>query len=316
MWECYKLRFKIVSPIHVGYGSKLGVINKTRYYIPGKTMWGAVTASFTRELMELTENYDSELYNVVGQFIQKNMIFTYFYPLTGKNILYPHWTDEGFGFGKKNKDGTFLISKEEFEREFISSYISTAINKTSKTARDESLHEFEIITPKSPKALEFRGYLFIDKEEVNKDNKMDLFIKELKKDEITLKKGDKSLNLFESIKKLQVGGERNYGLGWLELQDHSICKSNKVNLYDSGVYVDLNDLSINLDGSVTLAHVKLNSELKEVKGDLEPLTGRRWDKEKGPGKNCDDDVEICLTPGTRFKSKVKISDFGVWEYSV
>ena len=311
MWECYELRFKAKSPVHIGYGSKLGVINRTRYYIPGKTMWGAVTAVLTREIISIIkEDYNPEMYTNVGEFIQKNMIFSYFYPSDGENVFYPIYMEKGLSFHDKE----FMISKEEFERKFISSYISTSVDKTSKTARDESLHEFEIITPKSPKALEFRGYLFIDKEEVNKDNKMDLFIKELKKDEITLKKGDKSLNLFESIKKLQVGGERNYGLGWLELQDHSICKSDKINLYDSGVYVDLNDLSINSDGSVALAHVKLNFELKEVKGDLEPITGREWDK-NGPGKKCDN-AKICLTPGTRFKSKVKISDFGVWEYSV
>lgn len=312
MWECYELRFKAKSPVHVGYGSKLGVINRTRYYIPGKTMWGAVTAILTREIMAITkENYKSKLYKDIGKFIQENMIFSYFYPSNGENVFYPNYTEIGFGFGGNEK--RFLINKERFERDFVSSYISTSVDKTSKTAEDESLHEFEVITLKSPnKSLEFIGYLFI-KEEV-KDNKMDLFIKEIKKDEITLKKGDKSLNLFESIKKLQVGGERNYGLGWFELQDHSICKSNKVNLHCSGVYVDLNDLSINLDGSVALAHVKLNSELKEVKGDLEPITGREWDR-NGPGKKCDN-AKICLTPGTRFKSKVKISDFGVWEYSV
>jgi len=38
----YKLTFRQIQPIHLGY-KKHGVINETRIFITGQTMWGALT---------------------------------------------------------------------------------------------------------------------------------------------------------------------------------------------------------------------------------------------------------------------------------
>ncbi|MEN4006627.1 MAG: RAMP superfamily CRISPR-associated protein [Methanobacteriaceae archaeon] len=129
MWKCYELKFKAKSPIHIGYGSRLGIINRTRYYIPGKTIWGAVTAILARKLMD---NYNKELYEIVGDLVKENLIFSYFYPSREETVFYPNYTTEGFGFGSKDYE-KFVLAKEEFEKEFITSYISTALEKSSKT---------------------------------------------------------------------------------------------------------------------------------------------------------------------------------------
>jgi len=308
LWKCYEIKFNAKSPIHIGYGSKLGIINRTRYYVPGKTIWGAVTATLAREGME---NYNPDIYEGVGYFVRKHMIFSYFYPLKDENVLYPNYTDNGFGFGKKDNEN-FLMSKEEFERDFITSYVSTAIDKSSKTAEESSLHEFELISP-----VKFIGYLFTDVKENKEYNKGEtsISIGRLEKDEILLKIENKGIQLFDSIKNMQVGGERNYGFGQVEL-----CEKKEINkpiLYSSNMIVNLDDLSIENDDYLALAHVNTkNLNLNGIKGDLEPLVEREWNS-KGAGQNVSD-PKICLTPGTKFssESKIKIECYGLWNNKI
>jgi len=301
LWKCYEMKFKAKSPIHIGYGSKLGIINRTRYYIPGKTIWGAVTAILARKLMN---NYDKELYGIVGDLVKENLIFSYFYPSREETVFYPNYTTEGFGFGSK-ENGKIVLTKEKFEEEFITSYISTALKKSSKTAEDSSLHEFELIKDKSNgKETIFTGCLFV------KEGNIGDYSVNFSEDKPFIETKDQSFSLFDTIKNIQTGGERNYGFGWLELQDPKI-KLDHVNLYSSDISVDLKDLSLNSNEFSALAHVEKNSNIKNIKGDLEPLVGREWNK-RGAGQNINN-AKICLTPGSKFKSmKIKIGHFGIW----
>ena len=126
-WECYELKYKAKSAVHIGYGSQLGIVSRTRYYIPGKTMWGAVTAVLSRRIMG---SYDAEIYRRMREFVKHHLIFSYFYHVKGADVLYPNYTEEGFGFGSKG-EWDFVMNKEEFEKEFVTSYVSTALDKTS-----------------------------------------------------------------------------------------------------------------------------------------------------------------------------------------
>jgi hypothetical protein len=304
LWKCYELKFKAKSPIHIGYGSKLGIINRTRYYIPGKTIWGAVTAILAREGME---DYKPNIYKNVGNFVKKHMIFSYFYPLKDENVLYPNYTDNGFGFGKKNNE-SFLMSKEEFERDFITSYVSTAIDKSSKTAEEGSLHEFELIKDKSNgKETIFAGYLFAKEGAISNGN----YSVKFSENGPFIETKDQNFPLFDAIRNVQVGGERNYGFGWFELCEKK--EINKPNLYNSNMIVNLTDLSLEDDIHIALAHVNTkNLNLTDIRGDLEPLVGREWNS-GGAGQKVSD-AKICLTPGTKFnsESKIKIGCYGLW----
>lgn len=56
--EWHKLVFKQVQPIHIGTGS-YGVMNETRIFIPGWTMWGSLTKAYNLEMgSDLSENQD------------------------------------------------------------------------------------------------------------------------------------------------------------------------------------------------------------------------------------------------------------------
>ncbi|PKP54662.1 MAG: hypothetical protein CVT90_00070 [Candidatus Altiarchaeales archaeon HGW-Altiarchaeales-3] len=303
-WKCYELKFRARSPIHIGY-RKLGMINQTMYYIPGKTMWGAVTAILTRSIME---KYNAKDYETMGEFIRKNLIFSYFYPALNSQVMYPRYDNEkGLSFGD--------ITKEEFENKFISSYVSTAVDPASRTAEDSSLHEFEYIKPDT----EFVGYLFANDGNGIRFKNNSILIDALDNDV----KLNQSISLFDAIKQIQVGGERNYGFGWIEL----VCKESKnrseVNLYDSNsnVKVNLND-NLTLkptweDTTLTaLAYMNQNINFESINGDMEPFVGREWN-EKGAGQKISNPI-ICLTPGTKFKlkdgkHKIKIGHYGIWE---
>lgn len=204
-WKCYKLKYKTKSAVHIGYGSQLGIVSRTRYYIPGKTMWGAVTAVLSRKIME---SYDAEIYKKIGDFVKNHLIFSYFYPVNDADVLYPNYTEEGFGFGSKG-EGDFAMNKEEFEKEFISSYISTALDKTLRTAEEGSLHEFELISQKvKGEEVCFTGYLFMKEGGINfGKNKKYIFVKNVGKETIMDMGSDKT-SLFEAITNIQVGGER------------------------------------------------------------------------------------------------------------
>jgi len=308
MWKCYELEYKAKSAIHIGYGSQLGIVSRTRYYIPGKTMWGAVTAVLSRRIME---SYDAEIYGKMGEFVKHHLIFSYFYPVKGADVLYPNYAEEGLGFGSKEK-GEFVMNKEEFEKKFITSYVSTALDKTSRTAEEGSLHEFELISP-----VEFVGYLFtnLEKNHGNAKYGMPIFVREVEEEKIRVEIKGKKVEVFEAIKEIQVGGERIYGFGQLELKDEEIKQRESFfNRYE----VVLDAERPRIKAEIALSHVMMKDDkgkyldkLANIRGDIEPLVWRAW-SEKGTGQNPNFEG-IALVPGSKFGLReMKIGDFGMW----
>ena len=310
-WRCYELRFKAKSGIHVGY-RKLGMINQTRYYILGKTMWGAVTAILSRNIME---KYNPEDYKKMGEFVKEHLIFSYFYPTLNDQPMYPNYDNKkGLVFGEDK-------TKEEFEKEFVSSYVSTAVDPSSRTAEDGSLHEFEYIKHET----EFVGHLFANDGNGIRFENNSILINALD-DNVKL---TQNISLFDTIKQIQVGGERNYGFGWLELVPDIDKKEKqdkvKVDIYNSKVKVNLKEnLTLETTGDGTeltaLAHVNIeNLNFESIRGDIEPFLGREWENgknKKGAGQKISD-PKICLTPGTKFQLKenikIEINAHGTWK---
>ena len=127
----YKLIFKQVQPIHIGFGS-YGVINETRIFIPGWTMWGALTKAYNlKNRKSLSDN--QELFSKISCF----------FPAFKKNdnfeILFPKFKDGEFHLGE--------YSEDKFRAKFVDTFMSTAINPLSNTALDDSLHELNVILP-------------------------------------------------------------------------------------------------------------------------------------------------------------------------
>ena len=303
-WKCYELKYEAKSPLHIGYGSQLGIVNRTRYYIPGKTMWGAVTAVLSRRIMQ---SYDKGIYKEIGEFVAKHLIFSYFYPVKGADIFYPNYTKAGLKFVNE-MEGKTVMSKEEFEHEFIISYVSTAIERGKGTAEEASLHEIELISP-----VKLTGYLFTD---LQKDQSYaDTNVIEMGEDKIRLKIDGEEIEIFDVIKDIQIGGERIYGFGKLKLIDNEIEQKEK--LFDK-YQLDLSTKKAGVKKTegqiIALSHVLIDDKLlNSIKGDMEPLVVREWGS-RGAGKKVNYHG-IALVPGTRFEtdSQIVIDEFGLWK---
>ncbi len=138
----YKLVFKQIQPIHIGFGS-YGVVNETRIFIPGWTMWGALTKAYNLiNGNELSQN----------QKLFENI--SCFYPNFDKegndeNVLFPKFDKGNFYLGN--------YSEDNFRAKFVDTFISTAINPGTNTALDESLHELNIILPRAKSDYREKG---------------------------------------------------------------------------------------------------------------------------------------------------------------
>jgi hypothetical protein len=187
----YKLLFKQNQPIHIG-SLNWGVINQTLIFIPGWTMWGALTKAYNiHKKQSFSEN--QELFKTI----------TCFYPTfdkNGNNILFPNYKNGVFSLGE--------FSEDKFRYTFTDTFVSTAILPESRGAKEKSLHEIEILLPKNEeedRELYWIGLLGINHDDVS--NVSNDFLKE--------------------GFKIYMGGDIRYGLGELEL-----LFKNKVNNSD------------------------------------------------------------------------------------
>jgi len=124
-WKILDAEFKVVTSLHIGY-RKIGFLQSTRYYVPGKNLWGALTAKIT-PLLKIRDHTGALDYKEVGDFLSKNLIFSYFFLKSNGEVFKPVYCLE-----KGLKYGNLPIA--EFEKNFISSIPSTAIESESMSA--------------------------------------------------------------------------------------------------------------------------------------------------------------------------------------
>lgn len=278
-WERIEVVFKLKSPLHIGYMPfKSAVVSPTRYYVPARNFWGAITKRITEYLYtdpigdcpnsdknNKDGNNETTCYQKIGEKVMDNFRFSYFYLYDGKTIYFPKYTDEGLKYGD--------ITKAEFEHRFISSRVSTAINKIG-TAKDESLHEIEFINNKfrdengDLKDMKISGCIWI-KGNTKIDKKITL------NDDKSIFINDDDFNII--IEELILGGESKYGFGHVVLDP-----VNKVRLPIKEVENnnkekdDMEEVIIEIEAEEALpAHLKYDKNLK-FKGNIEPLTGRGY----------------------------------------
>lgn len=301
VYTCYKVKFKAEAPVFVGT-TKIGLIQQTRRYIPGKTMWGAITANITRKLIDAGVMYSSDLYRDIGKCVEDCIRTTYFYPTINNDILFPNYTKDGLKYGS--------LLENEFESMFIKSFVSTATMGNSGAAMDESLHETEYISNrikyggKLPEQIYWTGYMFIE-DCVNERYSMESSANNF--EDIKIKHGKYSVKLSDALQQIYVGGDSRYGFGKLTLL------SDNVSGYVFGCEID-EKLKFNLSkGTPLFAHMKIqDDDIKDYFGAIEPLVGRVYNR-KGFGR-CLESNGIAFIPGTCFTGNVfniEIEPFGI-----
>jgi len=141
-WTVYKVTLRLLTPLHVGAG-QVGNVQRTRPYLTGKTLWGALTARLTRDKPELGNNYVA-----VGQHVNKELALSYFYPTVEDEMEIRIWP-----WGE---------SADEFAWRYLNTYAATALNYEHNSAEDGSLHEVEFIAPKTRDGAQVYlvGYIF------------------------------------------------------------------------------------------------------------------------------------------------------------
>ena len=260
-WQVYKIVFRLMSPMHIGY-RKMANINYTRYYVPAKTIWGALTNAIVKDSGKGN-------FKEVGDALKESLRISYFFITknkTGKGPLIPKYTAQGLIFGKE-------LSKADFEREFLDAYAATAIEAESFTAEEESLHEVEIICPATKSDNEqvyLSGYIF------EKNSASDL------------------PDWKSCLKQLQIGGERKYGFGRVEGNVTPVNNSEQV----FGKYDFLSEIpALKIkEGSPIPAH----STIKDIEifaGETEIFVTRETKESNEFGKEISE-AKLCFTPGT------------------
>lgn len=204
MWHRVPLCFELLSPVHIGFLPNVSgtVVAPGRFYVPGRNVWGAVTASLTPRLFDTPRPAD---FAVVGDCLKRGVRFSYFYLSDGVKVYSPSFRDGDLTWSD--------LSDSEFRTMFADSRLSTQLG-TDGTAEDGGLHEIEYIrrrigSPESGvKPVYLCGVLWFDDScEIAGRSLLvsggDLFLHARDPHEA-------ELHLLEG---LVVGGERNYGFG-------------------------------------------------------------------------------------------------------
>jgi len=122
-WTHYRLVFRLLSPLHVGY-RKVGNLMQTRTYVPGKVLWAALTARITRDDHDGSQGTK---YRDIGELVQEYFRFGYLWPSLDGQMPYWPW---------EHSDFDYLL---------LASYASTALNYDRQAAEEGLLHETEYI---------------------------------------------------------------------------------------------------------------------------------------------------------------------------
>lgn len=318
-WKVYKTVFELKTPLHIG-AKRVGMIQRTRHYIPAMTFWGALTNRLTRFLFSSPVPED---YRAVGAFCNSRLVASYFFPMVDDELMIPKYGQAGKWIYGRN-----AIAQSKFEKIFFTGYGSTAIAPKFTAAQEASLHEIQAFSPRvnyegvtSP--VRFWGYLFAAEGEYKSEcgRRFDVAVQE---SDIKLTIDGNSVSISELLGFLQVGGERTYGYGRLALLSDEF-RSTEGRLWDS--YTTELDrerpgLSITAmcaDGRPIPAHLLMPGPGKYcIKGVAEPVVSRHWGKSsRGAGEYLAN-FGVCFAPGSTFwqttcvsKLDVSVEDYGI-----
>jgi hypothetical protein len=279
-WQIYRVVFRLRSALHIGCGT-VGNLQRTRPFITGRSLWGALTMRLTRDANQgRGPAADSRKYREVGQQVHELLAYTYFYPATSTgssfSVAWP-WLDE-----------------RKFCQRFLRSYSSTALSYPQQTASEGMLHEIEFISCQTLDAGEpvyLLGYLF--------------------------QKDGCNVQWQRACRRLQLGGERGYGWGDVELVEHAQQADAK--LFEGKIKVDVLGERPRIfipERGRLLAHTVARNASCE--GIVEPFVGREWRSDSLQAGSSGEHIEFngaCFVPGSIASQPgpFQIGNLGIWE---
>ncbi len=280
-WKAHEVIFHLRSPLHIGQG-QMGNLRRTRPYVTGKTLWGALTMRITRNTANGPAT-DSRAYQETGVKVDECLAFTYFYPaIQTEQDFIVQWP-------WKNESG--------FRYRFLSSFAGATWNHDGQSSEDGSLREVEYLSPRARDTGEpvfLKGYIF--------------------------EKQGQNLAWRSALGRLQLGGDRGYGWGDVQCGDMGIREKTNDSLFGgAATFLTSGDRpAVRLaENACLLAHAEANGFY--ASGDLEPLVGREW-KSNNPDRRYRDAGEhvefsgVCFAPGGVVYQAMDfiVGNFGVW----
>jgi hypothetical protein len=284
-WRIHQIVFRLRSPLHIGCG-KVGNLQRTRPYITGRVLWGALTMRLTRDAANGRGSAtDSREYLRFGEEVHRSLAYSYFYTATKSGadyrIAWP-WQDE-----------------VQFRRRFLSSYSGTALSYPQQSAAIGMLREVEFITPMTLDTGEpvfLIGYVF--------------------------EQEGCALEWRSACKRLQLGGERGYGWGQVELikpiqQSSKDLFDGKVTFNNTGDQPIISLLATESSPGYLLAHTFAAN--LPAHGEVEPLVGREWRSHNSRNHYAGQHVEYssaCFAPGGKViqQADFAIETLGRWRW--
>ncbi len=322
-WKVYETVFQLKSPLHIG-AQRVGMIQRTRHYIPAMTFWGALTSRLTRLLFQSPKPDD---YKAVGNFCNTRLLTSYFFPLiidsSNSDILMPGREEAGvWMYGG--------MHQSEFERVFLTGYGSTAIDPKYTAAQKASLHEVQFLMPRvryddNIVPVYFQGYLFVQEEAPSETDKSFRLVAESDDIKLTVvSDGEKrTVSISQLLEFLQVGGERTYGYGRLALLPKRFCQTtgDLWSIYAVETSEKYPGLKITAKCATQAipAHLQIaQAEKYSIEGVVEPIVSRQWGKSNGGnGRGAGEHLAYmgtCFVPGSALKTgemRVSVGPYGI-----
>jgi len=257
-WTLYTAIYELRSPLHIGY-HKIGNVQRTRYYIPARNLWGAVTEALTRRSFSTPDAPQGD-YQQIGEWVKTHCAFGYWFIQENGQLLYPHYEEGKLKYGH--------LTASDFERRYLDAHVTTALDPSTTSAEEGSLHEVEFIAPYNRDGMRTQvgGWVFLDET------------------------AQVVLDWCQWLGDLQIGGERRYGFGMLRLVKMESVTESQIDLTGTRPrqYVP--------KGAPLLAHTVIASSIR-VRGQIEPLVGRMTSQSHAFGSNLTAGI-ICWTPGS------------------
>jgi hypothetical protein len=271
--------FSLRSPLHVGAG-QVGNVQRTRPYVTGKTLWGALTARLTRDIHPGATTAD---YRRIGNQVDEQLPFSYFYPAVGEQV-------EPWPWGEK---------ADEFSGRYLNTYAATALDYTRNAAEDGSLHEVEYIAPttREGQAVNLIGYIFEqqgcqlpwkEKETLNR-----------------LQLGGERTYGWGRVKLESDPLPTNDVFGYrLELKE-----KRPIVIVPANAVLRAHTLVADFDNGDVIQRA-----VRSIQGQIEPLVGRETVSQDRFGIH-HSTARICYVPGSQVKTelKVQVGTYGIWE---
>lgn len=283
-WHPFRLTYQLLGPLHIGY-HKVGNVQRTRYYIPARNLWGSVTERLTRSGFH-TRNAAEGDYRRIGEWVQQHLAFSYFFVTDDRdNLLHPRYDEKGLSYGS--------LLESEFERRFVSAHVTTALDARTRSAHTGSVHEVEFLAAhdEQGRRTEVAGWVLLD-------------------DEATTELVEGGWR--ERLSHLQVGGERRYGYGRLRLATNGWAETRTLLVgYDLKPHLERPQILVDADEPL-LAHTLAQNV--QARGMIEPLVGRETRGDSDSFGRALTRGRVCWVPGSVLleEQPMVVESTGVW----